>query len=162
VVIRLQPDREETTMTRLMAILGLLIGSGYVAACGGGTQEQTSESAPAAQAPATPAAGTQNLSITFTSNPAPPKTGENAFEVMVMDPNGQPVIDANVSVEFYMAAMPSINMPEMRNRVDLTHEGGGRYRGTGNVMMAGGWDVTVMVMRGGQPIDSEKFAVTAQ
>jgi hypothetical protein len=49
----------------------------------------------------------------------------------------QSVTDADVSVELFMAAMPSMKMPEMRNTVPLKHEGGGRYRGTGNVMMTG-------------------------
>ena len=47
--------------------------------------------------------------ITFKSEPDPPKMGENAFEAMVMA-NGQPVTDAEVAVEFFMAAMPTMNM----------------------------------------------------
>ena len=130
------------------------------AACGSGNQQPASESAPAVSAPAT--AGSQDLKITFNSDPTPPKTGENTFEVIVMNPNGQPVTDASVSVEFYMAAMPSMNMPEMRTRVDLKHEANGQYRGTGNVMMAGGWNVTVKVNRGGQEIGGQKLTVTAK
>ena len=136
------------------AIAGLL-----VVGCGGGAGQPASETAPA---PAASGAASQDLTITFTSNPAPPKTGENRFEAMVMDQKGQPVTDANVSAEFHMAAMPQMNMPEMRNRVDLTHEGSGRYTGTGMVMMAGSWDVTVTVSRGGQMLDSEQVTVNAQ
>jgi len=55
-----------------------------------------------------------------------------------------------------------MKMPEMKNTVALKHEGGGRYRGAGNVMMAGSWDVTVMAMRGGQEIGSRKLTVTAK
>jgi hypothetical protein len=36
------------------------------------------------------------------------------------------------------------------------------YIGTGQVMMAGKWDVTVMVKRAGKEIGSKKFPVTAQ
>ena len=123
------------------------------AACGGGSQAPESTAAPAATAgPA---------EITFTTMPDPPVTGENTFEVTVMQ-SAQPVTDAEVSVMFFMPAMPSMNMPEMKNTVNLTHQGGGRYRGTGNVMMAGGWDATVMAMRGGQEIASRKFSVTAK
>jgi hypothetical protein len=61
-----------------------------------------------------------------------------------------------------MAAMPAMNMAEMKNTVPLKHESGGRYRGAGNVMMAGAWDATVMVMRGGKEIGSKKFPVTAK
>ena len=149
-------------MRRISLTIGIaaLAAAVFVVACGGGTPEPASDTA---QPPQTSGvAGSQDLNITFTSNPAPPKTGENRFEAMVMDQNGQPVTDANVSAEFHMAAMPQMNMPEMRNRVDLTHEGSGRYTGAGMVMMAGTWDVTVTVSRGGQVLDSEKVSVTAQ
>ena len=53
-------------------------------------------------------------------------------------------------------------MPEMRNSVALTHEGGGRYRGTGNVMMAGSWDVTVSVKRNGQDVGARKVPLVAK
>ena len=148
-------------MTRVgAAFTALAIAGLLVVGCGGGTGQPASETAPAPAASGT--AAPQDLTITFTSNPAPPKTGENRFEAMVMDQKGQPVTDANVSAEFHMAAMPQMNMPEMRNRVDLMHEGSGRYTGAGMVMMAGSWDVTVTVSRGGQMLDSEKVSVTAQ
>ena len=79
-----------------------------------------------------------------------------------MTQGGQPVTDADVSVTLYMPPMPAMNMPEMRNSVPLKHDAGGRYRGAGSVMMAGGWDVTVMVMRGGQEIGTRKFTITAK
>jgi len=133
------------------------------AACGGGNQQQApaSEATLAASAPAAPVSGATQVDITFKSEPEPPKMGENIFEVMAMQA-GKPVTDADVSVVLYMPAMPSMNMPEMRNTVALKHEADGRYRGTGNVSMAGGWDATVMVMRGGQEIGSRKFTITAK
>ena len=112
-------------------------------------------SAPATSAPSRPA------EVTFKTTPDPAKTGENTFEVMVMQ-DGKPVTDANVSVELYMAAMPQMKMPEMKNKVDLTHTGDGVYRGTGQVMMAGNWDVTVMAMRAGQEIATKKMPLTAK
>lgn len=149
-------------MTRMnvAAVVGLIALGAINAACGNGSR-QPDAGLGAAQAPGG-SGSAQDLKIAFSSTPAPPRTGENTFEVTVVDQNGQPVTDANVSVEFYMPAMPSMNMPEMRNRVDLAHDGGGRYRGQGTVMMAGGWDVTVRVSRGGREIDSEKLSVTAQ
>ncbi len=151
-------------MKRLTATLGFVVMTSVIAiGCGGGTQEPAGDTAPATSAPAAPAqSGTQAVDITLTTDPDPARMGENTFEVMVMDQNGRPVIDANVSIEFYMAAMPAMNMPEMRNRVDLAHDSGGRYRGTGNVMMAGNWDVTVMAMRGGQEIGSRKMTLAAK
>jgi hypothetical protein len=87
--------------------------------------------------------------------------GETTFEAMVMM-GGQPVTDAEVSVELFMPAMPSMNMAEMRNSFPLAHEGGGRYRGAGNVMMAGSWDATVSVTQDGQELGARKVSITAK
>jgi hypothetical protein len=116
-------------------------------------------------APAVVAAQTgaqPSLVITLTSRPSPPKTGDNAFEVVVKDPSGKPVTDADVSVQFYMAAMPAMKMPEMKNTVTLKHAKDGVYTGTGKVMMAGGWDATVSVKRSGKEVASRKFPITAK
>ena len=55
-----------------------------------------------------------------------------------------------------------MNMPEMRTKTDLTHVGNGMYRGSGQITMAGHWDLTVMIMRGGQQIGSKKGTLTAK
>jgi nitrogen fixation protein FixH len=114
----------------------------------------------AAQQP--PAGKKPALDITLMSKPSPPKTGENTFEVTVKDAAGKPVTDAEVTAMFFMAAMPAMKMPEMKNTVTLKHQKDGMYSGTGQVMMAGKWDVTVMVKRAGKEIGSKKFPVTAQ
>jgi nitrogen fixation protein FixH len=140
------------------AIAAVVIAAG----CGGGSEGPVSESTPAASVPAAPAqAGTQAIDITFRTDPSPVRMGENTFEVMLMQ-DGTPVVDAMVTTEFFMAAMPSMSMPEMRTKAELTHAGNGMYRGKGQVMMAGDWDVTVSAMRGGQEIGSRKIAVTAK
>ncbi len=102
------------------------------------------------------------VDIAFTSEPNPPRMGENTFEVTVKAADGTRVTDAEVALNFYMAAMPSMNMSEMRNTVRLQHVGGGRYRGTGNVAMAGRWDVTVVATKAGEQIGSRTVAVTAK
>ena len=146
-------------MKRLIFVVGLVALVAVAAACGGGNQETPAAgNAPAASAPTSPAGGQLDIRL---SDPAQPRLGENTFEVMVMQ-GSRPVTDAEVSVELYMAAMPAMNMPEMRNAVALKHEGEGRYRGTGNVMMAGAWDATVMVMRGGQHLGERKMTITAK
>jgi len=100
------------------------------------------------------------IGIMFTSKPSPPKTGDNTFEVILKDAAGKPITDADVMAMFYMAKMGT--MPEMKNNVTLKHQKDGRYVGTGQVMMAGKWDVTVKVTRAGKEIASKKFPVTAQ
>jgi RND family efflux transporter MFP subunit len=124
--------------------------------------------APPAGAPAAPgpppqaAAARETLEIRLQSRPDPPRSGENALEVTARDAAGRPITDADVTVTFFMAAMPSMNMPAMQNEARLTHAGGGVYRGAGQVMMSGRWDVTVTVSRGGRRIGSRTFGVMAQ
>ena len=148
-----------------MTRTNVAIGAAVIAAvaisvgCGDGNEQPAGESAPAAASPA--GAAQARTDITLRTNPDPVTTGENTFEVMVMQ-DGKPVTDGTVSTEFYMAAMPSMNMPEMRTKTDLTHVGSGTYRGKGQVTMAGNWDVTVMVMRGGQQIGNKKVTLTAK
>jgi Cu(I)/Ag(I) efflux system membrane fusion protein/cobalt-zinc-cadmium efflux system membrane fusion protein len=111
--------------------------------------------------PATALSGGQ-LDIVFRTTPDPPKTGENSFEVTVKDAKGKPIADADVSVQFYMPPMPTMNMPAMRNTVKVAPAGGGVYRGSGEVMMGGRWDVTVSVTSQGQSLGSKQIAVVAR
>jgi RND family efflux transporter MFP subunit len=108
------------------------------------------------------AAPAERLEITFRPQPDPPRTGDNVLEVSVSDASGQPISDAEVSVTFFMAAMPTMNMPAMRNETTLPPVGGGVYRGSGQVMMGGRWDVTVNVSKDGQRLGSRQFAVVAR
>jgi hypothetical protein len=108
------------------------------------------------------AARPPQLDITWRSVPDPPKAGENQFEATVKDPSGKPVDDAQVSVQFFMAAMPTMNMPAIRNEVKLSNAGVGVYRGTGQVMMAGRWDATVIVTRGGQRVGLKQITIVAR
>ena len=115
--------------------------------------------APTAAPPA--AASASSVAITLTTEPDPPATGDVRFTAAVAASDGQPIADAIVEVELYMAAMPSMNMPEMRHRTALPATGDGRYSGTAQVMMAGPWDVTVTVARDGREIGRRTFAVRA-
>ena len=121
---------------------------------------QSYQAAPDQAAGAT--APAERIDISFRPQPDPPRTGENTFEVAVRDASGQPISDADVSVTFFMPAMPTMNMPAMRNAAKLPSAGGGVYRGSGQVIMAGRWDVTVDVSRGGQRLGSRQFAVVAR
>jgi len=108
-----------------------------------------------------PEGNPDGLDITLRTDPDPVRTGENALEVVVTD-RGKPVTDARVSTEFFMAAMPSMNMPEMRDKTELAHQGEGVYRGKGQIVMGGSWDVTVRVTRGGQEIGTKKMTISAR
>jgi hypothetical protein len=117
---------------------------------------------------ATSASGTLQVAtigqaaVTFASEPDPPKAGDNSFVVTVTQADGTPMTDASVTAVFSMPAMPSMNMPAMRSDAALAHEGGGRYRGTGQLSMGGTWNVTVSVSRAGQDLGSARFSVIAK
>jgi len=102
------------------------------------------------------------LDIVFRTVPDPPKTGDNQFEAVVKDAKGAPISDADVSVQFFMPAMPTMNMPAMRSETKLALAGAGVYRGPGQVMMAGRWDATVTVTRGGQRLGTKQLPVVAR
>lgn len=115
----------------------------------GGSKEFIRESPTSQPSQPTPAA---NYQIAFRPEPDPPKGAAPAtFHVRVSDPAGQPVTDAQVRVTLVMPAMPSMGMAEMRASAGLTWKGG-EYAGTTTVPMAGPWNVTVEVSRGGQPL----------
>jgi nitrogen fixation protein FixH len=146
-------------MTRLLSILMLLF---TVTACGGSEQQPAEETAPASTPASTPGAAPEAgaLDIQLTA-PAEPRMGENTFEVTVRQ-GGEPVNDANVSMQLFMEAMPSMNMPEMKSSVALTPQGEGRYRGTGPVSMSGAWDANIMVMRGDQHLGDRTITIVAK
>lgn len=113
-----------------------------------------------------PAAGLTStaaqLAITLRTQVDPPRTGENTFEVTVKDASGRAIADAEVAIQFFMPAMPTMNMPAMRNTVKVPPVSGGLYRGTGEIMMAGRWEATVSVSRGGQRLGSLQTTVVAR
>jgi len=93
-------------------------------------------------------------------SPTGVKAGDNQFEVTLKGTDGKPVENADVSIVFVMPPMGA--MAEMRNEVKLKSAGSGKYIGSGNVMMAGKWNVTISVKQNGKEIGQKKVAVTAK
>ena len=109
---------------------------------------------------AAPQASARGLSIAFKSLAQAAK-GDNKVEAVVTQ-DGKPVTDATVAATFRMPAMPSMNMPEMHTTTTLEHQDGGRYVGNGVLSMAGTWNVTVTVSRGGTQLGSSRFTLQAK
>ena len=107
------------------------------------------------------AAALDALIIHYRGLPNPPHEGDNEIEVSVKQQNGTPIADADVTVTYYMAAMASMNMPEMRNVFPLAPRGDGIYSGHAFLSMGGTWLVTVSVAEGGKPLGKKEFAVIA-
>ena len=104
----------------------------------------------------------QTIRLEFNVTPNPPRSGDNEVAVRVRNADGSAVTDASVSAVFYMPAMPSMNMPEMRDVFTLSHQQDGTYAGKGSLEMAGTWDVTVSVSRGGETVAKGKSTVIAK
>jgi hypothetical protein len=142
-------------MTTRIWLLSFVLGAGLMIASCGGSHD-------AASSASTQTVSTPQMTVTFASDPAPPKTGDNAFLVTVKQPDGTPIADGSVTAVFSMPAMPSMNMPAMRSDATLTPQGNGVYRGTGQLSMAGTWSVALAVSRGGQPVGTAQFSVVAK
>jgi RND family efflux transporter MFP subunit len=115
--------------------------------------------AAAMNAPNTPAA---RISLEYSSTPSPPRPGNNVFRVKLTGAGGAPVTGAQVTVTYFMAAMPAMGMAAMRTVATLDDKGGGMYEGPGQVRMGGAWQVTVLATKGGQTLAQKQFDVSAE
>ena len=94
------------------------------------------------------------LDIALKTLPSP--AGQDKFEVTLKDASGKPVTDVDVSLQLTMAAMPT-----MKSDVKMKLEEG-KYTGTGQMSMAGAWNVTVTVKKDGKQIAEKKSTLTKQ
>ena len=112
--------------------------------------------APSANAPA-PA----RANIDFTTDPNPPQKGSNVYRVKLTNADGTPTSGADVTVTFYMAAMPAMGMAAMNTTTKLNDKGNGMYEGSGSLGSGGTWQVTISVQKNGQLIATEQLRVNA-
>ncbi len=112
--------------------------------------------APPANAPATARAN-----LDFTTDPNPPQKGGNAFRVKLTNADGSPTTGADVTVTFYMAAMPAMGMAAMNTTTKLNDKGNGMYEGNGSLGSGGTWLVTISVQKNGQVIATKQLRVNA-
>jgi len=143
------------TLKSVAIILMCGIGCCLICAC----NRQATTSAPASRSSQLSSTG---VGVELHTDPDPPRSGENAVEVLVKSADGTPMTDVTVSVAFSMPPMPSMNMPAMRSVVDLKQRDRGVYRGDGQLSMAGAWNVIVTVSRDGEPIADKRFTVFAR
>jgi hypothetical protein len=97
----------------------------------------------------------------LTTDPSPPHKGGNTVRVKVTSKEGQPVSGAQVTVTFYMPAMPAMGMAAMKTVVNATDKGGGMYEGTGDLGSGGTWQVTITATQNGQMIASKQLTLNA-
>jgi RND family efflux transporter MFP subunit len=97
----------------------------------------------------------------LTSNPNPPSKGTNVFRIRLTDANGSPISGAEVSVTFFVPAMPAMGMAAMRTPVALSDKGNGVYEGSGVLGSGGTWQTTILAKKNGQTIASKQLSVSA-
>ncbi len=110
---------------------------------------------------ASPQANATQTNIDFTTDPNPPQKGANTFHVKLTGPGSTTVTGADVTVTFYMAAMPAMGMAAMKMTSKLSEKGNGLYEGTGSLGSGGTWQVTITAQKNGQVIASKQLNVTA-
>ena len=112
-------------------------------------------------APPSNAPAAAQATIDFTTDPNPPQKGSNVFRVKLTGANGSPTIGAEVTVRFYMAAMPAMGMAAMNTTTKLTEKGGGMYEGSGSLGSGGTWQVTISAQKNGQVVATKQLSVNA-
>lgn len=105
---------------------------------------------------------TTNAKLELTTDPSPPRKGTNVFRVRVTDSQGAPVEGAQVSVTFFMPAMPAMGMAAMKTSVNLDGKGGGLYEGSGELGSGGTWQVTLAASMNGKTIGTRHLTVNAE
>jgi RND family efflux transporter MFP subunit len=100
-------------------------------------------------------------SLELSSDPTPPRKGNNVFRVKLTDASGAPIPGAEVSVTFFMPAMPAMGMAAMRLPITLSDKGNGLYEGSGQLDSGGTWQVTILAKKNGQVVASKQLSVNA-
>ncbi len=97
----------------------------------------------------------------LTTDPDPPHKGSNMIRVKLSGQDGKPIAGANVSVTFFMAAMPAMGMAAMKTVINAKDEGNGIYEGKSDLGSGGTWQVTIRVQLNGQTIANKQMTVNA-
>jgi RND family efflux transporter MFP subunit len=115
----------------------------------------------AGQAAAMNAPAPTQASAELDTVPSPPQKGNNTIRVKLTDQAGKPITGAQVSVTFFMAAMPAMGMAAMKSVVPANDKGGGMYEGNGVLGSGGTWQVTIAAQQNGKTIVNRQLSVNA-
>jgi len=103
----------------------------------------------------------QQANVELTTDPEPPHKGSNVVRVKLTGQDGKPITGANVTVTFYMAAMPAMGMAAMKTVINASDKSGGVYEGKGDLGSGGTWQVTIRAQQNGQTIANKQRTVNA-
>jgi Barrel-sandwich domain of CusB or HlyD membrane-fusion/YtkA-like len=108
------------------------------------------------------AANAPQVTLDYSSNPATLRLGTNTLRVKLTGSDGGHLPGAQVTVTFFMPAMPAMGMAAMRNVATLSEKGGGVYEGPVQIQMGGTWQVTLLATKNGQTVGQKQISVTAE
>jgi len=114
--------------------------------------------------PGAGSAGAMNApqaNVELSTDPTPPLRGSNIIRVRLVDSSGAPISGAEISVMFYMPAMPAMGMAAMRTTFPLSDKGNGLYEGPAQLESGGTWQVTIVAKKNGQTVASKQMSVNA-
>jgi RND family efflux transporter MFP subunit len=114
-----------------------------------------------ANAPGQTGEAIPQASIEFTSDPNPMVRGRNKAIVTLRDSKGAPMSGAQVTVSFYMAAMPAMGMAAMRAQGTAGDWGNGTYAANIELPSGGTWSMTISASKDGHPIATKQMDVSA-
>lgn len=111
----------------------------------------------------TPAAGAAGgkAKIELATKPKAPVVGKNTLVVTVRDPSGTPVTDAGVAITYGMPPMRGM-AAGMKLEAEAKHRANGEYEAEAQLAMAGSWNVTIVVTRGGENLGTATFSLAAK
>jgi RND family efflux transporter MFP subunit len=103
----------------------------------------------------------QQLRIELITQPSSPHKGANTVQVKLTAADGKPVTGAEVSVTFFMAAMPAMGMAAQHAAATLQDKGQGLYEGQLALELGGTWQVTVTAQLGGKTVATKQLSLSA-
>jgi Cu(I)/Ag(I) efflux system membrane fusion protein/cobalt-zinc-cadmium efflux system membrane fusion protein len=102
----------------------------------------------------------QQANVELTTDPDPPHKGSNIVRVKLAGQDGKPITGANVTVTFFMAAMPAMGMASMKTVINANDKGG-MYEGKADLGSGGTWQVTIRAQQNGQTIANKQLTLNA-
>ena len=112
-----------------------------------------------ARAQDNPSATQKKVNIALTTDPSPAQKGSNSVRVKLTDQAGKAIAGTQVTVTFFMPAMPEMNMAAMKTVIRGADKGGGLYEGKGDLGSSGMWQVSITAQQNGQTIATKKLTV---
>ncbi len=107
------------------------------------------------------AASPQQAQIDLTTDPTPPRKGANVFRVKLTGSNGAAITGADLTVTFFMPAMPAMGMAAMSTFARLAEKNGGAYEGAASLSSGGTWQVTVVAKKNGEVLATKQLHLNA-